>query len=136
MVEQNTIHLTFITPRAAAAVLRLRSRMDPGIAPHSSWRTNTMGDLWQSGWATEGLNVFVVAFLGAFLGYAFSRYQSTQEHKSKQAVLLTHLHRELSLLGEEDSLGDRHALSLRVPIRVNVIPRLLDGDLLGYREHV
>jgi hypothetical protein len=94
-----------------------------------------MGDIWQSGWAAEGLNVFVGAFLGAFLGYAFSRYQSTQEHKSKQAVLLAHLHRELSLLGEEAALGDRQALSLRVPIRVNVIPRLLDGELLGYREH-
>lgn len=94
-----------------------------------------MGDIWQSGWAAEGLNVFVGAFLGAFLGFAFSRYQRMQEHKSKQAVLLAHLHRELSLLGEEASPGNRHTLSLRVPIRVNVIPRLLDGNLLGYREH-
>ena len=94
-----------------------------------------MGDIWQSSWAAEGLSVFVGAFLGAFFGYVFSRYRGMQEHKSKQAVLLAHLHRELSLLGEEASPGDRHALSLRVPIRVNVIPRLLDGDLLGYREH-
>jgi hypothetical protein len=94
-----------------------------------------MGDILQSGWAIEGLNVFVGAFLGAFLGFAFDRHQSTQEQKNKQAALLAHLHRELSLLGEEALPGDRHALSLRVPIRVNVIPRLLDGDLLGYREH-
>ena len=94
-----------------------------------------MGDLWQSGWATEGLYVLVGAFLGALLGYALSRYQRAQEQKSKQAVLLAHLHRELSLLGEQTTPGDGQALSLRVPIRVNVIPRLLDGELLAYREH-
>ena len=94
-----------------------------------------MGDIWQSGWVTEGLNVFAGAFLGALLGYAFSRYQRTKEQKIKQAVLLAHLARELSLLGEDAAPTDQRVLSLRVPLRVNVLPRLLDGDLLGYREH-
>ena len=94
-----------------------------------------MGTAWQVGWISEGLNVFLGAFLGAFLGYVFSRWQRLRELQSKQAVLLAHLHRELSLLGDEDAPGDRHELSLRVPIRVNVIPRLLDGELLAYREH-
>ena len=84
-----------------------------------------MGNAWQVGWISEGLNVFLGAFLGAFLGYVFSRWQRLRELQSKQAVLLAHLHRELSLLGDEDAPGDRHELS----------PRLLDGELLAYREH-
>lgn len=89
----------------------------------------------QIGWLTEGLNVFLGAFLGALLGYGFSRYQSGQEQTSQRAVLLAHLQRELSLLGADAARDERQALSLRVPIRVNVIPRLLDGSLLEYRRH-
>ena len=91
--------------------------------------------IWQIGWLTEGLNVFLGAFLGAVLGYGFSRYQSGQEQTSQRAVLLAHLQRELSLLSLDTAQDDRQALSLRVPIRVNVIPRLLDGSLLEYRRH-
>ena len=68
-----------------------------------------MGNAWQVGWISEGLNVFLGAFLGAFLGYVFSRWQRSRELQSKQAVLLAHLHRELSLLGDEVAPGDRHA---------------------------
>lgn len=91
--------------------------------------------IWQIGWLTEGLNVFLGAFLGALLGYGFSRYQSGQEQAGQRAVLLAHLQRELSLLSADAALDHRQALSLRVPIRVSVIPRLLDGSLLEYRRH-
>ena len=94
-----------------------------------------MSDLWQSGWTSEGASILIGAFLGALLGYAFSLYQTAQEQHRKQAVLLTHLRHELSLLGQQAPASDPQALSLRVPIRVNVIPRLLDGELLAYREH-
>ena len=61
--------------------------------------------------------------------------QVQKEHKIKQEVLITHLARELSLLRENAAPADQQALSLRVSLRVNMLPRLLDGDLLGYREH-
>lgn len=82
-----------------------------------------------------GLNVFLGAFLGALLGYGFSQYQRNQEHNAKQEVLLEHLRRELGLLRKDETPIDPEVLNLHVPIRVNVIPRLLDGELLEYRKH-
>jgi hypothetical protein len=90
---------------------------------------------WQIGWLTEGLNVFLGAFLGALLGYGFSRYQSGQEQASQREVLLKHLQRELSLLTPDTALGQEDAYALRVPLRVNVVSRLLDGALLDYRRY-
>ena len=90
---------------------------------------------WGAVWNSDGFNVLVGAFLGALLGWGFDRRQRNQEQTRKQSMLIENLKREISLLGQDTAPADSRVMNVRLPTRLNVIPRLLDGELLEEKEY-
>src|SRR4051794_13451663 len=92
--------------------------------------TKWLGDQFTS----NGFSVFVGAFLGAFAGYLFQRFQDWQERSARRADLFDLLHREYELLADELPPFDASLVRYLDPVDLHAGTLLLESDAVSYSK--
>ena len=87
-------------------------------------------------WAiiAQAIGLSVGAFLGALFGYWFSIQQLAQETQARRNALTELLQNELKQITGSLQRYDAAKAFYRDPFRLNALPRLLDGETLGFRR--